>query len=300
MKKMQRPTKAVIPAAGFGTRFLPQTKAMPKEMLPLIDKPIIQYLVEELVAAGIKDIIIVTGYTKRGIEDHFDVPNRDLVTNLMSNGSKKQRLLEEVESISNLANFCYVRQKGIPGNARPVLNVRHLIGEDEPFIYAYPDDVFISKSNRFIQMMDLFEELQAPILPCVEAIEDEDFDRYGIMDGTPFREGLVKMSTIIEKPGRKNAPSNLMSVGGYLLTPDIFPYIERAEHNAPTDTEFMIQPVMINMIQEGKAFYAFTLKDAQYCDTGAKLDYLKTVVQFALRREDIGGAFKEYLRRLVL
>src|SRR5581483_8582454 len=247
MTKMPRPTKAIIPAAGFGTRFLPQTKAMPKEMLPLIDKPIIQYLVEELVEAGIKDIIIVTGYTKRGIEDHFDLPNRDLVTNLMSVGEKKRNLLEQAEAIANLANFCYIRQKGSPGNARPVINARHLIG-DEPFIYAYPDDVFISESNRFIPMMELFDELQASILPCVEAVKDSDFERYGMMSGELIRDGLIRMNTIVEKPGREKAPSNLMSVGGYLLTPDIFDYIEQAEPKGDTTGEFMIQPIMLSMI----------------------------------------------------
>ena len=300
MTKMPRPTKAVIPAAGFGTRFLPQTKAMPKEMLPLIDKPIIQYLVEELVEAGIKDIIIVTGYTKRGIEDHFDVPNHDLVANLLSDGEKKRHLLEQAEAIGNLANFCYIRQKGSPGNARPVINARHLIG-DEPFIYAYPDDVFISESNRFVQMMELFDELQAPILPCVEATRDSDYQRYGIMGGDVVRDGLIRMNRIVEKPGsRENAPSNLMSVGGYLLTPDFFDYIERADPNGETSGEFMIQPVMLQMMNEGKSLYAFNMKGTQYCDTGAKLDYLKTVVQFALKRDDLGEEFRNYLKGLEL
>lgn len=299
MTKMARPTKAVIPAAGFGTRFLPQTKAMPKEMLPLIDKPIIQYLVEELVEAGIKDIIIVTGYTKRGIEDHFDVPNRDLVTNLMSDGEKKRNLLKQAEAIGNLANFCYIRQKGLPGNARPIINARHLVG-DEPFIYAYPDDVFISETNRFVQMLELFDELQAPILPCVEAVKDSDFERYGIMGGEQVRDGVIRMNTIVEKPGREKAPSNLMSVGGYLLTPDIFDYIERAEPKGESAGEFMIQPIMLSMMNDGKPLYAFDMKGTQYCDTGAKLDYLKTVVQFALKRNDLGEEFRSYLKGLEL
>lgn len=298
--KYKRPTKAVIPAAGFGTRFLPQTKAMPKEMLPLIDKPIIQYLVEDLVEAGIKDIIIVTGYTKRGIEDHFDVPNRDLVSNLMSDGEKKKHLLAELEAIGNLANFCYVRQKGVQGNARPVLNVRHLIG-DEPFIYAYPDDVIVSKPNRFIRMMDLFEELQATMLLCLEAGKPDDYVRYGFIGGEEIGDNLVKMNTIIEKPGdKKSSPSDMYSVGGYLLTPDIFKYLEKAETASPDMKEFFIQPVMLAMMEDNKPFYGFKIDGAQYCDTGAKLDYLKTVVQFALMREDIGDSFREYLRTLVL
>jgi UTP--glucose-1-phosphate uridylyltransferase len=299
MSKMPRPTKAVIPAAGFGTRFLPQTKAMPKEMLPLIDKPIIQYLVEELVEAGIKDIIIVSNYTKRGIEDHFDVPNRNLVTELENGGESKRHLLEEVEAIANLANFCYIRQKGKSGNARPVINAQHLIG-DEPFFYAYPDDVFMSDTNRFKVMMDLFDELQAPIFPCLEVDDDADFSRYGIVGGDVVRDGLLKMNAIMEKPGRENAPSNMASLGAYLLTPDIFNYIDAAEANAPDDREFMIQPIMLDMIRDGKDMYAYAMQNTTYCDTGAKLDYLKTVVQFALKRGDIGEDFRTYLRGLVL
>jgi UTP--glucose-1-phosphate uridylyltransferase len=299
MSKMPRPTKAVIPAAGFGTRFLPQTKAMPKEMLPLIDKPIIQYLVEELVEAGIKDIIIVTGYTKRGIEDHFDVPNRNLVTELENGGESKRHMLEEVEAIANLANFCYIRQKGKSGNARPIINAQHLVG-NEPFFYAYPDDVFISKNNRFKMMMELFDELQAPIFPCLEVDSDDDYKRYGIVGGSPVRDGLLKMDAIVEKPGRAAAPSNMASLGAYLLTPDIFGYIDAAEAAAPADKEFMIQPIMLDMLREGKDMYAYAMQDTRYCDTGAKLDYLKSVVQFALLRNDLGEDFRNYLKGLEL
>src|SRR2546430_15801789 len=152
----QAPTKAVIAAAGFGTRFLPQTKAMPKEMLPIVDKPIIQYVVEDLVAAGIKDIIIVTGYSKRTIEDHFDAPNQDLINNLRAAGTQKEHLVEEIEAIANLANFVYVRQKGVYGNATPLMCVQHLIG-DEPFIYSFADDLILP--NRFQQMIELHQEL---------------------------------------------------------------------------------------------------------------------------------------------
>src|SRR4051812_6195570 len=139
----QKVTKAVIAAAGFGTRFLPQTKAMPKEMMPIVDKPVIQYLVEELVEAGIQDIILVTGYAKRSIEDHFDEPNQDLISNLRAGGPQKEHFIQEMEQLSNLANFVYVRQKGRYGNAQPVMNVRHLIG-DEPFIYTYADDLILA------------------------------------------------------------------------------------------------------------------------------------------------------------
>lgn len=288
-------TKAVIAAAGFGTRFLPQTKAMPKEMLPLVDKPIIQYVVEELVEAGITDIIIVSNYTKRSIEDHFDTPNRDLVANLQAGG--KDTLLAEIERIADLANFVYVRQKGPYGNATPLLSVRHLI-KDEPFIYAWADDLIETSPNRFVQMIKLYEEFSGAIFPCLRVTQDKDFDRYGIMGGQPVRDGVVKMDTIVEKPGRAQAPSDLASIGGYLLTSEIFDYLDRIPM-PETGKELMVQPAMQLMLQEGRPMFACALNDAKYYDTGDKLEYLKTTVDFALRREDIGQAFMEYLRQKV-
>jgi UTP--glucose-1-phosphate uridylyltransferase len=292
------PTKAVIAAAGFGTRFLPQTKAMPKEMMPLVDKPIIQYVVEELVEAGIQDIIIITGYTKRGIEDHFDAPNQDLINNLRAGGSKKEPMIAQVEAIGELANFIYVRQKGSYGNARPLMNARHLIG-DEPFIYTYADDLIPATPNRFKQMVELYKEFDGAICPCIRVREDRDFDRYGIMGGEPVRDGVIKMNDFVEKPGRANAPSELASVGGYLLTPDIFGYLEQLEGNVQPNEEFMIQVAIRKMLEDGKKFYACEIQNSRYCDTGDKLDYLKTVVQFALERNDIGEDFRAYLREQV-
>ena len=180
-------TKAVIPAAGFGTRFLPQTKAMPKEMLPIVDKPIIQYVVEELVEAGIKDIFIVTGYHKRTIEDHFDAPNLDLIENLRMGGEKKRYLLEEVEKISNLANFVYVRQKGPYGNGTPLLNVRHLIG-NEPFIYTWSDDFIVAEpKSRMRQLIEAYEKYGVTCLGSIRVTKDEDYDRYGFTGGKCLR-----------------------------------------------------------------------------------------------------------------
>jgi len=292
---MTKVTKAVIAAAGFGTRFLPQTKAMPKEMLPLVDKPIIQHVVEQLVEAGITDIIIVSNYSKRSIEDHFDAPNRDLVDNLQS--GNKGALLKKVEWVADLANFVYVRQKGPYGNATPLKCVQHLIG-DEPFIYTYADDLIESEPNRFVQMIALHDELGGPIFPCIRVNEDKDFARYGIMAGDEVRNGIVKLNAIVEKPGRENAPSDLASVGGYLLTPEIFTYIDQMSQ-PEEGKEFMIQPAMAAMIADGRALYGCALQDAQYFDTGDKLEYLKTVVDFALRRRDLGDAFREYLRSKV-
>src|SRR3989344_3186408 len=171
-------TKAVIPAAGFGTRFLPQTKAIPKEMLPIVDKPVIQYVVEELVDAGIKDIIMVTGFHKRTIEDHFDIPNFDLVENLKLGGAKKEPILKELEKISELANFVYVRQKGPYGNGTPLLNVRHLIG-NEPFIYTWSDDFIVAKPSRFKQLIDAYDKYQTTCLGSIRVRSPKDYERYG-------------------------------------------------------------------------------------------------------------------------
>lgn len=286
--------KAVIAAAGFGTRFLPQTKAMPKEMLPLVDKPIIQYIVEELVEAGIEDIVIVTGYHKRSIEDHFDHMSADLRQNLKDGG--KDRLLDETKKISELANFAYVRQKGPYGSATPLMNVAHLIG-DEPFIYTYADDLIPSEPNRFKQMIDLYNELGGVILPCIEVTEDSGYDRYGIVEGNAIRDGVLKMKGLVEKPGKADAPSSLASIGGYLLTPDIFEYIERGLKTLPPDKEFYLTTYGLDpMVHDGKDLYACALQNSKYYDTGNKLEYIKTVIDFALDREDMKDDVLQYLR----
>jgi UTP--glucose-1-phosphate uridylyltransferase len=293
---MAQVTKAVIAAAGFGTRFLPQTKAMPKEMLPLIDKPIIQYLVEQLVEAGIKDIIIVSNYSKRAIEDHFDQPNQDLLANLIAGGESKEAYITEINEIANLANFAFVRQKGPYGSTTPILNASHLIG-DEPFIYAFADDLIVSQPNRFTQMINLYAELNGSILPCIEVTKDDEFDRYGIVAGEQVSENVMKMTQLAEKPGRAAAPSNFASVGGYLLTPDVFPYLEKARAEATPDKELYLTTYVLEpMIRDGLAFYGCKLTDAKYYDTGNKMEYLKTVVDFALDREDMGEEFLAYLR----
>lgn len=288
--------KAVIAAAGFGTRFLPQTKAMPKEMLPLVDKPIIQYIVEELVEAGIEDIVIVTGYHKRSIEDHFDHMSADLRANLKQAG--KTELLEQTKRISDLANFVYIRQKGPYGNATPLLNVEHLIG-DEPFIYTYADDLIVADPNRFKQLIDHYQEFNAPILPCMRIEKDEDYKRYGILGGETLREGIVKMSTIIEKPGKAHAPSDLASIGGYLLTPDIFQYLKNTQADVKANEEFQVMPAMRAMIKDQMPLYGCEIINSKYYDTGNKLEYLKTVVDFALKDNDLKDEFRDYLRTVV-
>jgi UTP--glucose-1-phosphate uridylyltransferase len=288
--------KAVIAAAGFGTRFLPQTKAMPKEMLPLVDKPIIQYIVEELVDAGIEDIVIVTGYHKRSIEDHFDHLSADLRANLKQ--GNKLELLEETKKISNLANFAYIRQKGPYGNGTPILNAEHLIG-DEPFIYTFADDFIVAQPSRFRQMIEVYEKTGSSVLTCIRLEKDEDYKRYGIVAGIELEDGLLRMSTIVEKPGKADAPSNLASVSGYLFTPDIFDYLNRAKEDIRDEQEFYAQYGMQLMINDGKELLAYEVKNGKYYDTGNKLEYLKTVVDFALKHEDLKHEFAAHLKSMV-
>jgi UTP--glucose-1-phosphate uridylyltransferase len=296
MKKIR---KAVIPAAGFGTRFLPQTKAMPKEMLPIVDKPVIQYVVEQLVDAGIKDIIIVTGYHKRGIEDHFDAPNLDLIENLKMGGPKKEPLLREVEKISNLANFVYVRQKGPYGNGTPLLNVKHLIG-NEPFIYAWSDDFIVSEPSRFKQLISAYEKYGGSCLASVKVTKDEDYDRYGFAGGRVMEDGIIKADIIVEKPGKDNAPSDLANVSGFLFTPDIFEYLETAYENLKEGEELWYNDALKLMLKDKKDIFAVEIKNGKFYDTGNKMEYLKTVVEFALRPPGINGEFKKYLSSLDL
>ena len=290
-------TKAVIPAAGFGTRFLPQTKAIPKEMLPIVDKPVIQYVVEELVDAGIKDIIMVTGYHKRTIEDHFDAPNFDLVENLKLGGEKKQALLEEVAKIADLANFVYVRQKGPYGNGTPLLNVRHLIG-DEPFIYTWSDDFIVSRPSRFKQLLSIYERYGCTCLGSIRARRDEDYQRYGFTGGREIEPGVMDVDKIIEKPGKAKAPSDLANVSGFIFTPEIFKYLDRVLTELKTGEELWYNDALKLMLQDKKQILAVEIKGGKYYDTGNKMDYLKTVVEFALKHPDINGEFRQYLHGL--
>jgi UTP--glucose-1-phosphate uridylyltransferase len=292
-------TKAVIAAAGFGTRFLPQTKAMPKEMLPLVDKPIIQYIVEDLVEAGIKDIIIVGSSNKRSIEDHFDMPSQDLLTNLEAGGESKKHYIEEIEAIANLANFIYIRQKGPYGTATPILNAAHLIG-DEPFIYTFADDLTVATPNCFEQMVALYDEFKAGILPCIKVTKDEDYRRYGIIGGQQLRPNVIKMDSVIEKPGKVDAPSDFASVGGYLFTPEVFDYLEEGMRLLPADKEFYVTDSIIQpMLLEGKDFYGCEIQNSKRYDTGDKLEYIKTVIDFALERSDMQDDILAYLRTKV-
>lgn len=292
---MNRPTKAIIPAAGFGTRFLPQTKAMPKEMMPLIDKPIIQYVVEELVAAGITDIIIVGSANKRSIEDHFDIPNEDLLNNLRAGGEKKKPYIDLVESIGNMANFIYVRQKGPYGNATPLLSAAHLIG-DEPFIYKWADDFFTPEANSTKQMIDIYQQYGGGVFACKRAKSESEYGSYGFAAGEQVEDGLIKMAEIIEKPGSKDSsPSDLASVSNYLLPAGLMSYVEEGI-KTHADGEFTFQPFVQQMINDGHEFYAREIKDAEFHDTGNPLEYLKTSFEFGLKHPKFGDELKTFIR----
>ncbi len=295
MAKFKRPTKAVITAAGFGTRFLPQTKALPKEMLPLVDKPIIQYIVENLVASGITDIILVTGYHKRSIEDHFDEPNQDLIANLEMGGEKKKPLIEEIKAIANLANFVYVRQKGPYGNGTPLMNVAHLI-KDEPFIYTWADDMIMASPSEHTQLMDVYEEYGVSCLAGIRAKHEKDYERYAYIGGEMVREGVMNVSQMIEKPGKEKAPSDLGSVSSFLFTSDILKYIDSTLSKLPEGNELYYTDILNEMMRDGKKVYGVEIKNGEYLDLGNKLEYMKAVCTFAMKDPKIGKDFSNWLK----
>lgn len=288
-------TKAIIPAAGFGTRFLPQTKAMPKEMLPLIDKPIIQYVVEELVEAGIEEIIIVGSSNKRAIEDHFDEPSQDLVANLIAGGEKKKHYLDKVYELASMANFVYVRQKGPYGNATPLLSAAHLIEKGEYFIYKWADDFFSPEANSTRQLIETYEKYQGGVFACKAVIKDEEYSQYGIAAGESVDENTLKISSIIEKPGKEKAPSDFASVSNYLLPSELLEYAKKAIETHDNG-EFTFQPMVQQMIEDGHAFYAREITNATFYDTGNPLEYLKTTFDFGLRHPEFGSELAQYLK----
>lgn len=289
--------KALIPAAGFGTRFLPQTKAMPKEMMPLVDKPIIQRVVEELVDAGIETIVMVTGWNKRSIEDHFD-NNFELEEKLLASG--KDEALEMVRKISDLAEFVYVRQKGPQGNATPILNAKHIMGND-PFMMFFGDDFIDATPSRARQLMEAYEKYGSTILAAGKAKSPGDYKKYGFVGGEEVENGVIRVKSIIEKPGSEEAsPSDTAVMSGYIFTPDIYEPLEKAKANLEDGQELVYTFGVQDLIDQGIPVHALEIKDAIYRDTGNKLEYLKTVVEYGLKHEDIGADFKNYLENLVM
>jgi UTP--glucose-1-phosphate uridylyltransferase len=284
--------KAVFPAAGLGTRFLPATKAQPKEMLPLVDKPIIQYGVEEAVAAGITNIILVTGRGKNAIEDHFD-SNIELETFLEARGKREQ--LDEVRKISNLINLAYVRQGEPLGLGHAVLVTRDLVG-DEPFAVILGDDVIDAAPPAIKQLADVFAKVNGPVL-AVERVPMEEISSYGVIApdlSVNLGEGIWQVKDLVEKPPRNEAPSDLAIIGRYILTPDIFPAL------AATKSDRTGEIQLTNGLREllkSRPIYACEVKGVRH-DTGNKVGFLKAVVYFALRRPDLADQFTKYLASL--
>lgn len=293
---MKKITKALIPAAGLGTRFLPQTKAMPKEMMPLVDKPIIQRVVEELVEAGIETIVIVTGWHKRSIEDHFD-NQFELEEKLLRSGKTEE--LEMVRKISDLAEFVYIRQKGPQGNATPILNVRHIM-RDDPFLMFFGDDFVDATPSLAKQLIKAYQKYDSTILGGLKATEDEDYKKYGFVGGSQVVSGVIKVNSIVEKPGSESAsPSDLKVISGYLFTPDIYEPLEKARVNLVDNQELVYTSGVQGVIDQGIPVHAIEIQNGVYRDTGNKLDYLKTVVEYGLKHQEFGGEFEIFLRELL-
>ena len=280
--------KAIIPAAGFGTRFLPQTKAMPKEMLPVVDKPIIQYVVEEAVKSGIKDIVLVTGWHKRAIEDHFDYPF-ELEIRLEEWGKGAQ--LKEVRRIAEMANFIYVRQKGAYGNATPVLSAQKVI-DSEPFVVLWGDEFILSDPPRTRQCIEVFEKYGDPV---ISGIKVKDVSRYGIVKVKHIEENIYQVFDLIEKPTAKEAPSNLAAHGCYVLTPDIFPILKNLKPGKGGEL-WLVDA--IKKLMKKRPVYVCEIEGGKYYDTGNKLEYLKTVIELGLDHKEVGKDLKKYLKGL--
>lgn len=287
--------KALIPAAGFGTRFLPQTKAMPKEMMPLVDKPIIQRVVEELVEAGIETIVIVTGWNKRSIEDHFD-NNFELESKLESSG--KMNELEAVRKISDMAEFVYLRQKGPLGNATPILNAKHIMGDD-PFMVFWGDDFVDAQPSRASQLTRAFERYGTPIVGGVRVRNENDYKKYAFFAGETVGDGVYRVDKIIEKPGDKNGNLvDLSVVSGFVATKEIYSALEKARSGLKNGQELVYTLGLQEMINMGLPVHAVELRNAVYRDTGNKLEYLKTIVEYGLKHSEFGEEFALYLKNL--
>lgn len=286
--------KAVFPAAGLGTRFLPATKAQPKEMLPLVDKPIIQYGVEEAIHSGIQNIIIVTGRGKSAIEDHFDV-SFELENMLESRGKKE--LLAIVRNVSDMIDVSYIRQKEALGLGHAVMRASELVGP-EPFACVLADDVIDAETPCLRQLLDIYEFFSAPVLAVME-VPKENISAYGVVDAEPIshngaKDRVYRIRDLVEKPNAADAPSNLAIIGRYVLTPEIFGSIASVQPGS--GAEIQLTDALKHLLRS-RPIYAYRFEGKRY-DAGDKLGFLKATVEFALRRHDLGGPFREYLRSL--
>lgn len=284
-------SKAVFPAAGLGTRFLPATKASPKEMLPLVDKPLIQYVVEEAVASGIEEIVLVTGRGKRAIEDHFDVAF-ELEEDLKAKG--KHKLLSEVQRIANLVTFCYIRQKKALGLGHAVLTAKRVVGE-EPFAVLLGDDIIDSSEPALRQMMMVYKRYPATIL-AIQKVPKTQTQHYGIIDGKRIEDGVYLVKNLVEKPAPSEAPSNLAIIGRYILTPGIFTALESTKPGKGGEIQLTDG---LKLLMDKQPIYAYEFKGVRH-DAGDKLGFLKATVEFGLKNEEFGTEFRNYLQKLKL
>jgi UTP--glucose-1-phosphate uridylyltransferase len=284
-------TKAVFPAAGLGTRFLPATKAMPKEMLPLVDKPLIQYVVEEAVSSGIEEVVLVTGRGKRAIEDHFDVAF-ELEEELKAKG--KHKILSEVQRIAELVTFCYIRQKKALGLGHAVLTAKRVVGND-PFAVLLGDDIIDARVPALKQMMQVFQRYPSTIL-AIQKVPRSQTQHYGIIDAKRIENGVYLVKDLVEKPSPDEAPSNLAIIGRYILTPEIFTALE---HTKPGKGGEIQLTDGLRLLMAKQPIYAYEFQGTRH-DAGDKLGFLKATVEFGLKNPEFGAEFRQYLQRLKL
>ena len=282
--------KAIIPAAGLGTRFLPATKAQPKEMLPIVDKPTIQYIVEEAINSGIEEILIVTGRNKRAIEDHFD---RSVELELELKNKGNIELLKQVQDISNLVDIHYVRQKEARGLGHAIYCARTFVG-NEPFAVMLGDDVVDSSVPCLKQLIDVFDEYSSTVLG-VQEVSPEDVNKYGIVAFDRISDRLYKVKDLVEKPAKENAPSNVAILGRYIITPEIFGILEHTEPGSGGEIQLTDALKALGKVQE---MYAYNFEGKRY-DIGSKLGFLQATVEFALKREELKDEFGKYLAGLL-
>lgn len=290
MFHMKKVTKAIIPAAGLGTRFLPATKAQPKEMLPIVDKPTIQFIVEEAIESGIEDIMIITGRNKRAIEDHFD-KSYELEAELEK--AQKSELLELVRSISNLANIHYIRQKEARGLGHAIHCAKSFIA-NEPFAVLLGDDIVYSENKPCLkQMVEVFDHYQTSILG-VQTVAPEDISKYGCVDCTAVGDRVYKVNGLVEKPKQEEAPSNIAILGRYIITPEIFECLENTAPGAGGEIQLTDA---LKSLAEKQIMYAYDFIGRRY-DVGDRIGFLEATVEYALRRDDLREDFRAYLQRV--
>ncbi|MFA6090391.1 MAG: UTP--glucose-1-phosphate uridylyltransferase [Candidatus Gracilibacteria bacterium] len=289
---MQKITKCIIAAAGNGTRFLPATKAMPKEMLPIVDKPVLQYLVEEAVAAGITDIVIITGRGKNAIEDHFDL-SFELERNLVER--RKNALLEQVVNIPNLAHIAYVRQPSPRGDGDAILRARPFIG-NEPCLVLFGDDLIKGPKGGATQLIEAFERKNSPII-ALEKVPDDMVSSYGIIESSASEDNIHLVNKFLEKPSASETTSRLGVIGKYIITPEVFDYMQKAKDTPSKDGENRLADAFAVMIAD-RDIYGLEMEGARY-DTGDKFGFLKATIDYALDRADLGPKLREFMKTRV-